>query len=165
MGRGFRLLALSSVASLMVPSPAFAANATVPRILDLGVGVVALVLAAVLLLDVLALRRVASGAAIAEHVTHVMAAVVCLAAAVILRWLVRFSSEASIRSLASLGSDLLVIAAMAFFALYFYLVRRAMVRFLRPVSAEEAIALAQVVDAEDGIDDELRPLPAEERRG
>lgn len=128
-----------------------AVAAVVPQGLDIGVGAVALVLAVVMLLDVLALRRVASGAAIAEYVSLVMAAVLCLAASVLSEWLVRFLPWDDVTPQAELASDLLVIAAMAFFALYFFRVRRAMVRFLNRFTEEEAFVRAQTQAPSGGL--------------
>ncbi|MBE0476442.1 MAG: hypothetical protein IBX62_05015 [Coriobacteriia bacterium] len=151
MGDAPRLTLLTIPMLLLSPPPAPAATVSmVPRALDVAVGAVALVLAAVMLVDVLALRRVAPGAAIAEHVTYVLAAVACLAASVLSDWVVRFLPWHDVTTLTRLASDLLVIAAMAFFGLYFFRVRRAMVRFLERFSEEEAFVRAQCQDADDG---------------
>lgn len=107
----------------------------VPPTLTFGIGLLGLLCSVVLLLVVLALRRVAEGAAIAENMSYVMAGVLCLATSVLLGWIARLTDTDFSPEQARLGSDLLVIASMVFFGIYFYRVRRAMVRFLDTMTA------------------------------
>lgn len=144
--RRTRIVVVATAGFLAAAAPAYAAD-EIPPVVDTAVGAAALVLAIVLLVDVLALRRVAEGAAIAESILSVVAAVVCLAASVLAGWLGRFMP-----GFASSGfrviSDFLVLASMIFFAYYFYRVRRALQRFLKGAAAaypgiDETEVLAQ----------------------
>lgn len=128
----------------------------VPQALGFGIGLLGLALSVALLLVVLALRKVAEGAAIAENMAYVMAAVLCLATSVLLGWIARVIEADFSPEQARLGSDLLVIASMVFFGVYFYRVRRAMVRFLDLMTAgqladtgeEEILARVHCEEAE-----------------
>lgn len=140
------IVAMNTAAFMAVSAPAYAVD-EVPPVVETTVGGAALVLAIVLLVDVLALRRVAEGAAIAESIMSVVAAVVCLAASVLSGWVGRFM-PGFVSSGFRLISDFLVLASMAFFAYYFYRVRRALQRFLKGATAaypglEDSDALAQ----------------------
>lgn len=106
-------------------------------------GIVVLVTAGVLLIDVAALRRVAEGAAIAEYVAYVMAGVIALTASVLVGWVGRFLPMGLSASQARLAADLLVLVAMVLLGVYFFRVRRVMVRYLKAYSGEELLARAQ----------------------
>ncbi|MFA5844400.1 MAG: hypothetical protein WC971_06165 [Coriobacteriia bacterium] len=99
-------------------------------------GVLALVFAAGLLVSVLALQRVSEGSMIAENMTYVLAGVVCLAASVLVGWVARFLPLGLSSEMAEMGSDGLIIVSMACLAVYFYLVRRSMVLFMRAARGE-----------------------------
>lgn len=100
-------------------------------------GVFALVMAAVLLVEMLSLRRLASGSAIADNITYAVLAVACLAASVLVGWISRYVPAGFTSEQARLGADLLALAAMVLFLVYFFRVRRAMARFLSRLSGME----------------------------
>jgi len=127
-----RMMITTVLAFVVVPAPAFAysGDAGVNPVLSTGAGVIALVLVALLLLEMLSLRRVAEGSALAENITYAVLATVCLAASVLVSWVGRFLDSSFSADQARLGSDLLGIAAIALFGVFFHRVRRAMSRFL-----------------------------------
>lgn len=138
-------LLLTTALLLAVPAPAYAmSTGDVPQWLAIGAGVAALIAAAVLLAGMLAVAKIAEGAAIAEHIRYAVLAVICMTASVLIgwvgRWLPVFSAEH-----ARLGADLLLVAAMALFSVYFVRVRLAMSRFLKRLTGEEQL-LAAVID-------------------
>lgn len=141
-----RLLLLTAVLAA-VPVPAYAiGTGEVPEILSIGAGVAALISAVVLLVGILAVARIAEGAAIAQHIRYAVLAVLCMAAAVLAGWLARWLPSFSAEH-ARLASDLLLVVAMALFSVYFVRVRLAMSRFLKRLTGEEQL-LATVVDAD-----------------
>lgn len=136
---------ITFVVAMSVPATALADTGAVavPSMLATGVGIVGLVTAIGLLLDVLALRRVATGAAIADNISYVVAGVACLAASVLSSWASGQMPPEFSPQHTRLAADLLVIASMAFLGIYFYRVRRAMVRFLGAMKGEELLAKSQ----------------------
>ncbi|MDO8847113.1 MAG: hypothetical protein Q7W51_01835 [Coriobacteriia bacterium] len=138
-------LLLTTALLLTVPAPAYAMSAgDVPQWLAIGAGVAALIAAAVLLAGILAVAKIAEGAAIAENIRYAVLAVICMTASVLIgwvgRWLPAFSADH-----ARLGADLLLVVAMALFSVYFVRVRLAMSRFLKRLTGEEQL-LAAVID-------------------
>jgi hypothetical protein len=126
---------LAAVAApAVLPSPALADDG-VPQALEIGAGVAALLMAVVLLVVVLSLQRVAKGGAIAGNVSYVVAAAVCLAASVLAGWVSQFSPEGFTAAQTRLASDLLVVAALAFFAIYFWRIRATLVGFVKSAEA------------------------------
>ncbi|MEN6430435.1 MAG: hypothetical protein ABFC80_06285, partial [Coriobacteriales bacterium] len=112
-------------------------------------GIVALLFAVALLVEMLVLRKLASGAAIAENITYAVLAVMCLAASVLVGWVSRLVPAGFTAEQARLGSDMLALAAMALFFVYFWRVRRAMSRFLGRLSEmEQEVVGALDPDAE-----------------
>lgn len=130
-------IALSTLAALAVPAPAYAFGAEVERAISTGAGVLVLVAAAGLLVEMLSLRKLASGAAIAENITYAVLGTMCLAASVLVGWVARFLPAGLTADQARLGSDLLVLASLVLFGIYFFRVRQAMSRFLSRLSLEE----------------------------
>jgi hypothetical protein len=145
-------LHLTALVALALPSSAFAATpGGVPDVLSAGAGVVGLLFAALLLGGMLSLKRIAAGAAIAENITYAVLAVLCLAASVLTGWLARWVPTALSAEQARLGADLLAIAAMALFGVYFYRVRLAMARYLRRLVGEEQLLVGVLdPDSEQG---------------
>lgn len=144
--RHTRLLLLTA-APMVIPVPAYAAGTgEVPQILSVGAGVAALVSAVVLLVGILAVARIADGAAIAQHIQYAVLAVLCMSTAVLVGWLARWLPSFSAEH-ARLASDLLLVAAMALFGVYFFRVRLAMSRFLKRLTGEEQL-LTTVVDVD-----------------
>lgn len=141
-----RLLLLMA-AFVGVPAPAYAAGGgEVPEILSIGAGVAALISAIVLLAGILAVARIAAGAAIAQHIQYAVLAVLCMTTAVLAGWLARWLPSFSAEH-ARLASDLLLVVAMALFGVYFLRVRLAMSRFLKRLTGEEQL-LTTVVDVD-----------------
>ena len=133
---------------LLFPTPALAASpdAIVPPMLHTVVGLIGLVLAVWLMLAALSVRRIAAGAAFADNLAYVMAGVVCIAASVLANWVSRQLSSDLAPDQVQLGADLLVIASMAFFGVYFYRLRRAVMRFLGELQGDDLLASAHVDD-------------------
>ncbi len=129
------LLLATLVAWTATPRLALAASSEI-SVLDVGVGAISLVLAVVLLIDVIALRKVADGAAIAENLAYVMFGVICLATSVLLGWLARFPPEGMSVEQVRLGSELLVLASMAFFAIYTFRLKQSLMRLLKALTTE-----------------------------
>ena len=131
----------------LVPTPyAFATGGEVPPGLSMGAGVLALLAAALLLREMLALRAVARGAAIVDNLSYVILAATCLAASVLAGWVARFVGVSADH--ARLGADLLAVVGIVLFVIYFSRVRRAMKRYLNYLVGEEQL-LVSVLDAED----------------
>ena len=130
---------LTMLALFLGPAPALAAETTVgiSPALTTGAGILALVLSAALLLEMLSLRRLAEGSALAENISFAVLATVCLAASVLVGWVGRFMDSGFSAEQARLGSDLLGVAAIALFGVFFHRVRRAMSRFLSRMTGQE----------------------------
>ncbi|PKQ36842.1 MAG: hypothetical protein CVT59_10655 [Actinobacteria bacterium HGW-Actinobacteria-1] len=133
---GFALLTASLL--LATPSIAFAQDGTsATAAISTGAGVVALVVAALLLLEMLALRKLAQGAAIADNITYAILGVACMTTSVLLGWIARYVPTGFTAEQARLGADLLSIVSMVLFGIYFFRVRRAMSRFLGRLTGQE----------------------------
>ncbi len=133
---GFTTLTLAL--TLAIPSVAFAQDSTGTLTgISTGAGIVALLVAAGLLVQMLALRRLAQGAAIADNISYAILGVVCLAASVLVGWVSRFVPTGFTAEQARLGADLLSIVSMVLFGVYFFRVRRAMSRFLGRLTGQE----------------------------
>jgi hypothetical protein len=143
---------LAAVLILGIPSPAYALGATIPEVVLTCSGIVALVVAALLLVEMLALRKLAQGAAIADNITYAILAVVCLAASVLAGWVSRFVPTGF-----TAEQDLLSVAAMVLFGIYFFRVWRAMSRFLGLLTGEEQ-NLISVIDVDAAIANEDGPV-------
>jgi hypothetical protein len=141
------------------PTPALADTGAVPVALTYGVGILGLVIAIVLLVIMLALRRVAAGAAIAEYMVYVFAGVVTLTASVVAGWAARFLPAGVSLEQTRLASDLLVLASMVFFAIYFQRVYRALSRYVR--MAEHSEDLLAQIHAEGALGSDAENAPAE----
>ncbi|MDO9558012.1 MAG: hypothetical protein Q7J82_10645 [Coriobacteriia bacterium] len=132
----------AAIVALMVlttPVSALAADAgsSVSPTLSTGAGVLTLLFAVALLLEMLSLRHLAGGSALAENITFAVLATVCLAASVLVSWLGRFVSSSFSVDQARLGADLLGVVAIAFFGIFFCRVRRAMSLFLSRLTGQE----------------------------
>ncbi len=150
-----KTIAAATLVLLMVPSTALASDATgvaeISPVLWIGAGVLALVLSAGLLIEMLALRRLATGSALAENISFAVLAAVCLAASVLVGWVGRFLGTTFSAEQARLGADLLAVVAIALFAIFFHRVRRAMANFLgRLTDNDEDLIAALDEDARQG---------------
>lgn len=149
--KAFKLGWLSALGVLAVPAHAYGStgDGAISPALSAGVGVLALLLAAGLLVEMLSLSRLARGAAIAQNVSYAVLGAVCLAASVLIGWLGKQILSDFSADEARLGADLLVLVSLAFFGIYFMRVRRAMARFLTGAVDEHAsVVAAMEQDAE-----------------
>jgi ascorbate-specific PTS system EIIC-type component UlaA len=129
------LLALSSPASAMASETA---SSTV-SLVHTSVSLLGMIVAVLLLLEALALRKVALGGAIAEKISYVVLAIVCLAASALAEWAGNFVADVTLVQ-TQLASEVLVIVAMALLAAYFYSVRSAMQRYMRTITGSQQLA-------------------------
>lgn len=136
MQRTTKTISGTLLALLASPATALAAQTDTGQLsaLHLGASLMGLVVAIVLLLEALAVRRVALGGAIAEKMNYVILAIVCLAASALARWTGNFVTGFTLTQ-TQLASEFLVIVAMALLAAYFYSVRSAMQSYLKVMTA------------------------------
>jgi hypothetical protein len=149
MRRGVVMTGAACALAVALPAAAFAeeslpATAYYPLI---GVSLIGLAVAVVLLVQALGVRKTALGGVIAEKMSFVILAILCLAASALTEWLVNFSAGVSLAQ-AQLAREVLVIIAMALLAAYFYSVRAAMNAYIRSTKIEEPPAPAAVEDGE-----------------
>jgi hypothetical protein len=85
----------------------------------------------------LSLRKLASGAVIADNIAYAVSATMCLTASILAGWVARFLPAGATADQARLGSDLLVLASFVLFGIYFFRVRQAMSRFLGRLAEQE----------------------------
>lgn len=137
MQRITRACTAALVALLCVPTPAFAETSSAASVpwLHVAASLLGLIVAVVLLIEALAMRRVALGGAIAEKMSYVILAIVCLAASALARWTGNFVTGVTLEQ-TQLASEFLVIVAMALLTAYFYSVRAAMQSYLKVISAD-----------------------------
>lgn len=145
-----KTIALAALMVMALPASAFAVDSggTISPVLSTGAGVLVLVLAAGLLIEMLALRRLAVGSALAENISFAVLATVCLAASVLVAWVGRYVDSSFSADQARLGADLLGVVAIVLFTVFFRRVRRAMSRFLSRLTGEEDDLIAAM--NEDG---------------
>jgi len=141
MVRALRMIAFAGVSALAFPVAAYAdiEPLAVPPSVHLGVSLLGMLVAVILLVEALALRNVALGGAIAEKISYVVLAILCLAASAIVEWAANFA-PAFTKSDVQLASEILVVVAMALLAAYFYSVRSAMQRYLRAMTEQQQLA-------------------------
>lgn len=87
---------LATVVLLAAPSVARASEGNGAESVSWVIGVVTLLAPVVLLLIALGLARVAAGSAMADNISYVVAACVCLAGSVLASWSVRSASCCSV---------------------------------------------------------------------
>ena len=129
------------VGLLGAPIPAFALEsvpADATSWLHLGASLLGLIVAVVLLVEALNVRRVALGGAIAEKMSYVILAIVCLAASALARWTGNFVTDVTLQQ-TQLASEFLVIVAMALLTAYFFSVRAAMQAYLNVMTSSEPV--------------------------
>ena len=132
MNRMLKVSTAAAVAMLIWPAQAFAyTNQVTPFGLHVTVSAVGLVLAAILLVQALRLRKVALGGAIADKLYFVVLAIIALAISALAKWSGNFVEGITFEQ-TELISELLVILAMGLFAAYFYSVRAAMQAYMKP---------------------------------
>jgi hypothetical protein len=159
------ITATMAAALYAVPSSAYAAynspaHESVVWFISLG----SLVASIALLLVALGLARVSQGSAIAENISYVVAACVCLAGSALAAWAVRFAPQEVAAAQIELGGKALNVVSIVFFCIYFFRVRAAMSRFLS-AAAPEDIVRAQFPETEPADHPaESEPTPRNRRR-
>lgn len=142
MRRTAEVAAAAVIALMLVPTSAWAADGgeSASAALRLGVSLLGLIVAIVLLLEALAVRKVAFGGALAEKISYVVLAIVCLACSALAQWLQNFVPAVPAFTLqqVQLASQALVIVAMGLLAAYFYSVRSALQSYLKAATAGSA---------------------------
>jgi hypothetical protein len=140
---GVYALALAMPASVFA-AESLPASAYYPLI---GVSFIGLGVAAVLLVQALGVRKIGLGGAIAEKMSYVILAILCLAASALTEWAVNFATGVTIAQ-AQLAREVLVILAMALLAAYFYSVRAAMHAYLHSMTGGKSAAKSPSPDGE-----------------
>lgn len=133
-----------ATAGFMPPETGF-----VPWWLPAAVGLVGLAVAVWLLIVALRVRKLAIGGAIAERISLVVLAVICLAFASIGRWVRPFAPDAFTLEELALASELLVIAGMALMAAYFSGVAATLSGYMKALTGSELLE-AEASEASDG---------------
>jgi hypothetical protein len=138
------LIAGGTFAAATLAVPAVAQAAEPVRILgasplNLVISLSGLVVAMILLVEVITLRRVALGGAIAERISYVVLAIVCLGASALAQWTRNFVGGVTLQQI-NIVSEVLVIVAMGLFAAYFASVRRALEGYLNAMTGGETFA-------------------------
>jgi uncharacterized membrane protein len=141
---------LLAIASWSVPSLAFASDPATASPVLWGMGLITLVAAIVLLVIALGLARVAEGSTMADNISYVVAACVCLAGSVLANWATRLAIDPDVASQVLMGEQALIVVAIALFCVYFYRVRAALKRFLTVTSGEDSLARAHAPERAEG---------------
>jgi hypothetical protein len=138
VSRVTRTVALGAALAMAQPSVAHASwdVSSASEVVDMGLGALGLIVAAVLLVETLRLRKLALGGAIAEGIGYVLLATVCLAASALAEWATNFVVDLTLEEI-KLASKVLVIVAMALMAGYFWTVRSGMNSYLRGATAAQ----------------------------
>lgn len=150
VSRVTRTVALGVAFAMVQPSTAHASwgVSSASEAVDLGLGALGLVVAAVLLVETLRLRKLAAGGAVAEGIGYVVLATVCLAASALADWATNFVVDLTLQEI-ELAGKVLVIVAMALMAAYFWTVRSGMSSYMRGADAGQ-VAQDQDPSAEGG---------------
>jgi len=140
-----------TAAFVATPAAAFADSGTEvlnkPPI-SLIVSLVGLGVAVILLMQALAVRKVAAGGVIADKISYVLLATVCLAASAVAEWSRNFVVGITLDQV-QFASQVLVIIAMSLLAAYFAGIAKALRGFM--ASAESALrAETERSDREEG---------------
>lgn len=134
--------------ALALPTVALAqpVDPPAPTLPFLVLGAAGLIVAVLLLLEAAAVRRLALGGAVAERISYVLLAVLCLTSAVLLGWVRNFVPAMS-RDQVLLGSQALVIISMVLLAFYFHRVRSALQGYADALHSSE---LGQATNTDTG---------------
>lgn len=128
-----------SVAALLAAPAVARAEAPVTDPVNIAVSGIGLVVAIILLIEALGLRRVALGGAIVERISYDILAIVCLAASAIAAWAQNFVQGITADQV-QLAAQVLVIVAMGLLAAYFYSVKTALQRYLSAMTGAEQLS-------------------------
>jgi hypothetical protein len=141
---------LLATACWSVPSVAFASDPAATSPVLGGMGVLTLMAAIVLLVIALGLARVAEGSTMADNISYVVGACVCLAGSVLANWATRLAIQPDVAAQVLMGEQALIVVAIALFCVYFYRVRAALKRFLSVTSGEDSLVRAHAPDSTEG---------------
>jgi len=134
------MIAAATAAVLVVPAQAFAADGTdilnSPPI-SLVVSLVGLGVAVVLLLEALNVRKVAAGGVIADKISYVILAIVCLSASALAQWARNFVAGVTLDQV-QFASQVLVITAMGLLAAYFASIVRAYQGYMKTMTSGDS---------------------------
>lgn len=134
---------LATVAtSLVAPSVAAAAPVATsegPSSVRIAVSLLGLIVAIALLVEALGVRKVALGGVIAEKMSYVVLAIICLAASALAQWALNFVAGGVTLEQVQIASQVLVIVAMGLLAAYFFSVRRALQGYLSAMTGTEKL--------------------------
>lgn len=150
MGRltafGISLFAVASMPAVAYANPGAPSDSPV----RIGVSLLGVAVAVAVLAQIIALRKTASGGAVAEKIRYAFLAVLCLAAAAIVTWAENFVQGVTFEQ-AEIASQVLVILAMLLLALYFASIKRAYRGFIKAMTGSERLdeELAQRIAAEE----------------
>lgn len=135
MRRAARLFVPATLAVFALPGQAMAVErfSSAGFGVHVGISLLGLVVAVVLLVEALGVRRLARGGAVAERISLVVLAVICLAASALAEWGTNFVVDLTLEQV-QLASEVLVVVAMALLAAYFWTVRAGMKRYLVEVT-------------------------------
>jgi hypothetical protein len=147
MRRGFAIAGVVGATVAVLPASAYASDEIPASVFypHIGVSLIGLAVAGMLLFQAIGLRKIALGGAIAERISYVILAILCLAASAITEWAVNFTDGVSVAQ-AQLAREVLVIVAMALLAAYFYSVRAAMSAYLSSVTGSVSTTTAPADD-------------------
>lgn len=139
VSRVTRTVALGVALAVFQPSVAHASwgVSSASEAVDVGLGALGLIVAAVLLVQTLRLRKLAAGGAVAEGIGYVVLATVCLAASALAEWATNFVVDLTLQEI-ELASKVLVIVAMALMAAYFWTVRSGMNSYMLGASTGQS---------------------------
>jgi energy-converting hydrogenase Eha subunit C len=148
------VIACGAFAAAMLALPEYAHAAGRVAILgasplNLIISLSGLAVALILLVEVITLRRVALGGAIAERISYVVLAIVCLGASALAEWTRNFVHGVTLQQL-NIVAEVLVIVAMGLFAAYFASVRRAFESYLTAMTGGEAFTSEANKGADEG---------------
>jgi hypothetical protein len=131
MRRVARVILPALLATFWIPSQALASGrfSAASFSVHIVLSLVGLIVAVVLLVEALAVRRVALGGAVADKISLVVLAVICLAASALAEWGTNFVVDLTLDQV-QLASEVLVVVAMALLAAYFWSVGSGMRRYL-----------------------------------
>lgn len=133
------MFASVGAATLLTPAFAYAdGGASSSSPVRLGVSLLGLIVSVVLLVETLMIRKVAMGGAIAEKISFVILATLCLAASAVAAWTQNFVVGVTLEQV-QMASEVLVIVAMLLLALYFAGVRRALLGYLNAMTGSQRL--------------------------
>ena len=144
MRRAWMMVFAACGMELLLPFSALAEDSLPASVFypHIGVSIIGLVVAVVLLIEAIGVRRIGQGGAIAEKISYVILAILCLAASAITEWFVIFTDQAVSVAQAQLAREVLVIVAMGLLAAYFNSVRVAMRAYLHSMTGSPPPSVA-----------------------